>query len=143
MLRNYFELFEAADAVVIKDAYRAPSRFLHADRSSALFGTFTEAYEVLGGPQERSGYSQSLTGSTSPRGTAPPSTPVPGPHSGAADRMVQTTSTDRARATNIGSFGTAGWPDGAFEYPNGVATDKRAHVHITDREDKRVLAWSF
>jgi hypothetical protein len=33
--------------------------------------------------------------------------------------------------------------DGAFEYPNGVATDKRAHVYITDREDNRVQVWGY
>jgi hypothetical protein len=33
--------------------------------------------------------------------------------------------------------------DRTFEYPNGVATDKRAHVYITDREDNRVQVWGY
>ena len=43
----------------------------------------------------------------------------------------------------IGSFGTEGQQDGAFEYPNGVATDIRAHIYITDRENNRVQVWGY
>jgi len=43
----------------------------------------------------------------------------------------------------IGSFGGEGQLDGKFEYPNGVATDKRAHIYITDRENNRVQVWGF
>jgi DNA-binding beta-propeller fold protein YncE len=45
--------------------------------------------------------------------------------------------------TYIGSFGTEGQLDGTFEYPNGVATDKRAHIYITDRENNRVQVWGY
>jgi len=62
-----------------------------------------------------------------------------------ADHMVRTYSTDKSKLTPtyIGSFGTEGQLDGAFEYPNGVATDKRAHVYITDRENNRVQVWGY
>jgi len=62
-----------------------------------------------------------------------------------ADHMVRTYSTDKVKPTPtyIGSFGTEGQLDGAFEYPNGVATDKRAHVYITDRENNRVQVWGY
>jgi DNA-binding beta-propeller fold protein YncE len=62
-----------------------------------------------------------------------------------ADHMVRTYSTDKVKATPtyIGSFGTEGQLNGAFEYPNGVATDKRAHVYITDRENNRVQVWGY
>ena len=43
----------------------------------------------------------------------------------------------------VGSFGTEGQLDGTFEYPNGVATDKRAHIYITDRENNRVQVWGY
>ena len=43
----------------------------------------------------------------------------------------------------IASFGDEGQLDGKFEYPNGVATDKRAHVYITDRENNRVQVWGY
>lgn len=43
----------------------------------------------------------------------------------------------------VGSFGEEGIADGAFEYPNGVATDTRSNVYVTDRENDRVQVWSF
>lgn len=43
----------------------------------------------------------------------------------------------------IGSFGAEGQLDGTFEYPNGVATDSRARVYVTDRENNRVQVWSY
>jgi len=43
----------------------------------------------------------------------------------------------------VGSFGDEGQLDGTFEYPNGVATDTRAHVYVTDRENNRVQVWGF
>jgi len=45
--------------------------------------------------------------------------------------------------TYFGSFGGEGQTDGTFEYPNGVATDKRAHIYITDRENNRVQVWGY
>ena len=45
--------------------------------------------------------------------------------------------------TYIGSFGEEGQLDGTFEYPNGVATDKRSHIYITDRENNRVQVWGY
>jgi len=43
----------------------------------------------------------------------------------------------------VASFGTEGQLDGTFEYPNGVATDTRAHVYVTDRENNRVQVWGY
>jgi hypothetical protein len=62
-----------------------------------------------------------------------------------ADHMVRTYSTDKSKPTPtyIGSFGNEGQLDGTSEYPNGVATDKRAHVYVTDRENNRVQVWGY
>ena len=62
-----------------------------------------------------------------------------------ADHMVRIYTTDKSKPTPtyIGSFGNEGQLDGTFEYPNGVATDKRAHVYITDRENNRVQVWGY
>jgi tripartite motif-containing protein 71 len=43
----------------------------------------------------------------------------------------------------VGSFGTEGTGDGAFEYPNGVAADSRARLYVTDRENNRLQVWSY
>jgi len=62
-----------------------------------------------------------------------------------SDHMVRVYSIDKAKAipVYIGSFGDEGQLDGMFEYPNGVATDKRAHIYITDRENNRVQVWGY
>lgn len=62
-----------------------------------------------------------------------------------ADHMVRGYTVDAAKATPtyIGSFGGEGQLDGTFEYPNGVATDKRAHIYVTDRENNRVQVWGY
>ena len=49
----------------------------------------------------------------------------------------------KATPTYFGSFGEEGQLDGTFEYPNGVATDTRAHIYITDRENNRVQVWGY
>jgi DNA-binding beta-propeller fold protein YncE len=43
----------------------------------------------------------------------------------------------------IASFGTEGQVDATFEYPNGVATDNRAHVYVTDQGNNRVQVWGY
>ena len=43
----------------------------------------------------------------------------------------------------LGSFGEEGQVDGAFEFPNGVATDARGRIYVTDRENNRVQVWSY
>lgn len=48
-----------------------------------------------------------------------------------------------ALPTFIGTFGQEGQLDGTFEYPNGVATDSRSRVYVTDRENNRVQVWSY
>jgi DNA-binding beta-propeller fold protein YncE len=42
-----------------------------------------------------------------------------------------------------GSFGDEGQLDGTFEFPNGVATDTRSRIYVTDRENNRVQVWSY
>jgi DNA-binding beta-propeller fold protein YncE len=56
---------------------------------------------------------------------------------------VYTVGTTGTVPAYIGSFGEEGQQDGMFEYPNGVATDKRAHIYITDRENNRVQVWGY
>jgi tripartite motif-containing protein 71 len=62
-----------------------------------------------------------------------------------SDHQVRVYSIDKSKAlpAYVGSFGTEGSIDGAFEYPNGVATDTRAHVYVTDRENNRVQVWGY
>jgi len=62
-----------------------------------------------------------------------------------SDHQVRIYAIDTSKAvpTYIGSFGGEGQIDGTFEYPNGVATDKRARVYITDRENNRVQVWGY
>jgi DNA-binding beta-propeller fold protein YncE len=62
-----------------------------------------------------------------------------------ADHMVRVYVIDKSKAmpTYIGSFGGEGQLDATFEYPNGVATDKRAHIYVTDRENNRVQVWGY
>ena len=62
-----------------------------------------------------------------------------------SDHMIRAYKIDKGKPmpTYIGSFGTEGQLDGTFEYPNGVATDKRAHIYITDRENNRVQVWGY
>ncbi|MBC7558362.1 MAG: hypothetical protein H7270_03215 [Dermatophilaceae bacterium] len=62
-----------------------------------------------------------------------------------ADHMVRVYTIEKSKAMPkyVGSFGAEGQLDGTFEYPNGVATDKRAHVYITDRENNRVQVWGY
>jgi len=43
----------------------------------------------------------------------------------------------------LGSFGVEGTANGAFAFPNGVATDTRARIYVTDRENNRVQVWSY
>ena len=62
-----------------------------------------------------------------------------------SDHQIRVYTIDEAKATPtyVGSFGEEGQQDGAFEYPNGVATDSRAHIYITDRENNRVQVWGY
>jgi len=41
----------------------------------------------------------------------------------------------------VGAFGEEGPLEGAFEYPNGVATDGHSRIYVTDRENNRVQVW--
>ena len=42
-----------------------------------------------------------------------------------------------------GTVGTEGMADGQFEYPNGVATDTRARIYITDWANDRIQVWTY
>jgi DNA-binding beta-propeller fold protein YncE len=61
------------------------------------------------------------------------------------DHQVRMYMVDKSKTipTYVGSFGSEGQRDGQFEYPNGVATDKRAHIYVTDRENNRVQVWGY
>lgn len=62
-----------------------------------------------------------------------------------ADHMIRVYAIDKSKPTPtyIGSFGGEGQLDGTFEYPNGVATDTRSHIYVTDRENNRVQVWGY
>lgn len=62
-----------------------------------------------------------------------------------ADHMVRVYTIEKSKATPtyVGSFGTEGQLDGTFEYPNGVATDSRSRVYVTDRENNRLQVWGY
>jgi len=62
-----------------------------------------------------------------------------------ADHQIRVYAIDESKAlpTYIGSFGAEGQLDGTFEYPNGVATDTRARIYVTDRENNRVQVWGY
>jgi tripartite motif-containing protein 71 len=58
-------------------------------------------------------------------------------------RVYNDASSKVATPTFIASFGTEGQTDGTFEYPNGVATDTRAHIYVTDQGNNRVQVWGY
>jgi DNA-binding beta-propeller fold protein YncE len=63
-----------------------------------------------------------------------------------SDHMVRVYTVGSSSAPTpsyIGSFGGEGQLDGTFEFPNGIATDKRAHIYVTDRENNRVQVWGY
>jgi DNA-binding beta-propeller fold protein YncE len=43
----------------------------------------------------------------------------------------------------LGSFGSQGVQNGQFEFPNGVSTDTRGRVYVTDSANDRVQVWSY
>ena len=62
------------------------------------------------------------------------------------DHMVRVYDAGTANAETpkfLGSFGGSGQLDGTFQFPNGIATDSRAHVYVTDRDNNRVQVWSY
>jgi tripartite motif-containing protein 71 len=60
-----------------------------------------------------------------------------------AVRIYNDASSKVATPTFIASFGSEGQTDGTFEYPNGVATDTRAHIYVTDQGNNRVQVWGY
>jgi sugar lactone lactonase YvrE len=43
----------------------------------------------------------------------------------------------------LGDFGTQGRGDGAFSFPNAVATDTRGRVYVADWDNDRIQVWSY
>jgi len=43
----------------------------------------------------------------------------------------------------LGRFGAYGRADGAFSFPNAVATDARGRVYVADWDNDRVQIWSY
>jgi DNA-binding beta-propeller fold protein YncE len=63
-----------------------------------------------------------------------------------SDHMVRVYDVNSSKVVTpayLGSFGGEGQLDGTFEFPNGVATDTRSHVYVTDRENNRVQVWGY
>jgi DNA-binding beta-propeller fold protein YncE len=63
-----------------------------------------------------------------------------------SDQMVRAYTLGTSKAPTpayIGSFGDEGQADGLFEYPNGIATDTRAHIYVTDQNNNRVQVWGY
>ena len=58
-------------------------------------------------------------------------------------RMYKVTASRTLMPAFVSSFGAEGTVDGAFEYPNGIATDSHARIYITDRENNRVQVWGY
>jgi DNA-binding beta-propeller fold protein YncE len=58
-------------------------------------------------------------------------------------RVYNDASSTVSTPTFIASFGNEGQIDGTFEYPNGVATDTRAHIYVTDQGNNRVQVWGY
>ncbi len=63
--------------------------------------------------------------------------------SGHTVRIYKSIQPDQRKPEYIGSVGTQGRTDGAFEFPNGVAVDARGHVFVTDMANNRVQMWSY
>lgn len=61
------------------------------------------------------------------------------------DQSVKVYSADGADAQPafLGSFGTEGSGDGAFSFPNAVATDNHGRVYVADWNNDRVQVWSY
>ncbi len=50
---------------------------------------------------------------------------------------------DNRRLDFIGFFGGVGVGEGQFEYPNGVAVDRRGRVYVADTINDRIQLWSY
>jgi DNA-binding beta-propeller fold protein YncE len=52
-------------------------------------------------------------------------------------------SAETGRLDYLGFFGGPGVSDGAFSFPNGVATDARGRVYVADTFNNRVQVWGY
>jgi sugar lactone lactonase YvrE len=57
--------------------------------------------------------------------------------------MYRVGTTTDWRPTYLAEFGSQGINDGQFEFPNGIATDSRYRIYVTDRENNRVQVWGY
>jgi len=60
-----------------------------------------------------------------------------------AVHLYRTDKSVDGRPQFVADLGIEGTGDGQFEYPNGVATDLRARIYVTDRENDRVQVWGY
>lgn len=58
-------------------------------------------------------------------------------------RLYTTSESPAAVPVYVASFGDQGVEDGQFMYPNGVASDARARVYVTDRQNNRIQVWGY
>ena len=60
-----------------------------------------------------------------------------------AVKVYQPAADPTSAPTYIGQFGDAGTGDGAFAFPNAVATDARGRVYVADWDNDRVQVWTY
>jgi sugar lactone lactonase YvrE len=58
-------------------------------------------------------------------------------------RLFSTSSSPTTPPTYVASFGDQGVGDGQFMYPNGVASDGRGRIYVTDRQNNRIQVWGY
>lgn len=58
-------------------------------------------------------------------------------------RLFTTSSSPTTPPTYVASFGDQGVGDGQFMYPNGVASDGRGRIYVTDRQNNRIQVWGY
>lgn len=58
-------------------------------------------------------------------------------------KVYQASGDPTVAPTFIGRFGDEGAGDGAFRFPNAVATDARGRVYVADWENDRVQVWTY
>lgn len=58
-------------------------------------------------------------------------------------RLFTVGSSPTAAPSYVASFGDQGREDGQFMFPNGLATDTRGRVYITDRDNNRIQVWGY
>jgi DNA-binding beta-propeller fold protein YncE len=57
--------------------------------------------------------------------------------------VYRTVEPDAQRLDYLGVFGGEGVADGAFRFPNAVATDRQGRVYVADTGNDRIQLWSY